>query len=256
MDRPLLSEGPVKHLMVDADLGGGGSVQLGVDDRHRLRRVLRMRPNDRLMACDGRGHKVPCIWTGAALEPLEQATTVAPQRPRIELGVGLLKGPRWEWLVEKCVEVGVDAIVPLQLDHCVARVPTRDDRLARWQGVATAAAEQSGRCWSAEVKSPARLDEWLASSAEPLLFGDERLTEPTIGEWYHRSERPDAIRLLVGPEGGLSAKERQTLDCTVAHGFALAPWVLRAETAAVTAVFALRAAADWQKSLGAPGVLC
>ena len=239
----------MKHLLVDADLGGGGAVKLGEADRHRLRRVLRMRPDDRLVACDGRGHRVPCTWTGAALEPLEAATWVPPLLPRIELGVGLLKGPRWEWLVEKSVEVGVDAIVPLQLDHCVARAPTRGDRLERWQGVARAAAEQSGRRWSAEVKVPCGLEDWLASSDDPLIFGDERLAEPSSGEWYHRSGQPAVMRVVVGPEGGLSEAERQTLDRKAAQGIALAPWVLRAETAAVALVFALRAAAGWNKKL-------
>ena len=240
----------MKHLLVDADLGGEvSSVQLGSDDRHRLRRVLRMRPNDRLVACDGRGHRVQCTWTGAALEPLAEVEFVAPLQPRIELGVGLLKGARWEWLLEKCVEVGVTAIVPLQMDHCVAKTPASADRLARWQGVARSAAEQSGRCWSTEVGVPTDLSSWLKEGSGPVLYGDEHLAKPTIGEWYRRSERPAAIRVLVGPEGGVSVLERETLDCAAAEGFALAPWVLRAETAAVAAVFALRDAANWATDL-------
>lgn len=236
----------MKHLLVDADLGGVlSSVPLGGDDRHRLRRVLRMRPNDQLVACDGRGHRVRCTWTGAALEPLAEVEFVPPLQPRIELGVGLLKGPRWEWLLEKCVEVGVDAIVPLQMDHCVAKASERSDRLLRWQGVARSAAEQSGRCWSAEVSAPMPLDAWLEGGGGPVLYGDERLVEPAIGEWVRRSERPAAVRVLVGPEGGLSEKERHSLDCAAAEGLVLAPWVLRAETAAVAAVFALRQAGDW-----------
>lgn len=236
----------MKHLLIETDLGREvGPLLLTEGDRHRLRRVLRMRPGDKVVACDGLGQRVACVWNGAALEPRSAVEQAPRNQPIIELGVGLLKGPRWEWLIEKCVEVGVDRIVPLLMDHCVARAPTKADRLARWQGVARSATEQSGRYWATEVRAPAQLSDWLAQSESPVLYGDERLRQPTIGEWYRRSERADVIRLLVGPEGGLSEAERQSLHCTAASGIALAPWVLRAETAAVAAVFALRDAGDW-----------
>ncbi len=244
MDRHGPEEAPVRQLLVQAPLvDGGGPLKPSADVLHRLRRVLRKRSGDALVACDGQGHRVDCVWSGQVLEPNGPVQSVQPDRPQIELAAGLLKGARWEWLLEKCVEAGVDRIVPLVLAHNVAKVPQRvHDRVARWQGVADAATEQCGRCWRAEVASPVSLDDWLEAVDGLLLACDERVTEPTIATAFGRSGRPSNVHVLVGPEGGLAANERQSLHKAGAVSIALAPWVLRSETAAVAATLALRGA--------------
>jgi 16S rRNA (uracil1498-N3)-methyltransferase len=213
------------------------------DVRHHLRRVLRKRSGDELVACDGLGRRVACTWTGQVLEPHGPVQIVRRDRPYVEMAAGLLKGARWEWLLEKCVEAGVDRVVPLILAHNVAKVPARvHDRLARWQGIADAATEQCGRCWRGEVAAPMSLGEWLEARAGLLLTCDERVQEPTIGVQYVRSGRPDRVAVIVGPEGGLADDERHSLQCAGAMSVALTPWVLRSETAAVAATLAIRQA--------------
>ncbi len=233
----------MKHLLVEGPLEDGVALLPSTQVRHRLRRVLRKRAGDTVAVTDGGGRRVDCTWNGMALEPCGAIETVAADRPTVEIAAGMLKGVRWEWLLEKCAEAGADRIVPLVMAHNVVRVPHKiAERLQRWQGVADAATEQCGRCWRTEVAEPVRLDLWLGQSEGLLLFCDERVSNPTIAAQYARSERPQSVRLVIGPEGGFDDEERQSLHRSSAQAIALAPWVLRSETAALAATLAIRAA--------------
>lgn len=238
----------MRHLLVDADLRGAeGPIALGREDNHRLSRVLRLRGGEQVTLCDGRGHIVACTWHHDGAHPQGPATHTPRPQPRVELAVGLLKGTRWDWLIEKCVEVGADRIAPLELQHNVVRL--REDqqpsRTERWHAIAKGALEQSGRAWMPEIAAPERLEDWLSVAPDaPLAFGDERPGAIAIGRWVRKMRRAEHLRMVVGPEGGLDETERRLLRAAGATAVALSDAVLRAETAALAAVLALRSAHD------------
>ena len=145
------------------------------------------------------------------------------------LAPALLKGAKMDLVVEKATELGVRRIAPVVCRHGVGQ----GDRTARWQRIALAAAKQSGRTTVPAVDAPL-----------PLV---ELVRRPSAGlrllAWEDEPERPltalpaqaDAVVVIVGPEGGLAGDE---VAAARAHGFTtltLAPRVLRAETAAITA---------------------
>jgi 16S rRNA (uracil1498-N3)-methyltransferase len=229
-----LPEGPIPaELDVDREV------------RHRLERVLRLPLGSLLTLADGTGRRVQVRWHGAHFR-VEAAPTQAQARPtHIELAVGLIKGERWDWLIEKATEVGVDRIVPLQLEHCVVRVDAAKavDKTARWQAIATEAFEQCGRDRLPEVSAPQRLEAWLDTLAGvTLAVCDERgAPTPLLAL---AGKHPQRLVILVGPEGGLTESERQRVLAAGAVPVTLGRDVLRAETAALVAVALARQGAD------------
>lgn len=237
------------HPLPDGPLPEAIAVQPGV--LHRLERVLRLPPGARLTLADGTGRRLPVRWHGAHFR-VDGPMTVAPARvPSVELGVGLIKGERWDWLLEKATEVGVDRVVPLQLQHCVVRLDAArsEDKVGRWQAIAIEAFEQCGRDHLPVITAPCSLEAWLAGVAGATLAAcDERGAPTALLDLAAGSAARLAI--LVGPEGGLSAAERDRADAAGAVGVTLGHDVLRAETAGVLAVALARAGAARRPSGG------
>lgn len=217
------------------------------DVRHRLERVLRLPRGATLTLADGHGRTQQVRWEGQQFVAIAEVLVRPLDRPWLELGAGVLKGERWEWLVEKCSEVGVQRIVPLHLDHGVVRIDPGKaaDKVARWQAIASEAFEQCGRADLPEVAALSTLSAWLATCGDKTLcVCDERgsalaLTAAVV----QGGQRP--VALLIGPEGGLSQAERAQAEAAGAVRVTLGGDVLRAETAAIVAVAMARSAGSW-----------
>ena len=165
---------------------------------------------------------------------------------RLYLAVGIPANERMDWLVEKATELGVAEIQPLMTERTVVRLdPQRGlKKLAHWQSIAVAACEQCGRNRLPVLHAPMALTEWLrqqttdaGSPQRAALVLSLAEGKTALRDWSTRNAGHDAeIRLLCGPEGGLSAAEE-----TLALGAGLAPVslgarVLRSETAALAAL--------------------
>lgn len=193
-------------------------------DRHHLERVLRLRAGDELTVSDGRGRWRLCRF-GSEVDPVGPIATDNAAEPAITVAFAILKGDRNEWIVQKLTEIGVDRIVPLAADRCVAQWDrTKADRnRQRLELVAREAAMQSRRTWLPEV--------------EPLAAFGEVVGRPgaALADRHGRPPSLDRSVVLVGPEGGWSDAERAATDALLTLG----PTVLRAETAAIVAASAL-----------------
>ena len=146
------------------------------------------------------------------------------------LGLALVKGPRFDWAVEKAAELGAAALVPLLTARTAVQSPSGDAKRARWSRISEEARKQCGRCAPMAVSNPSTLSDWLSSNPPDPRF----LLDPDGGPFPDGQGGPGA--LLVGPEGGLTEAER---DMALAAGFApasLGLLKLRAETAALAAL--------------------
>jgi len=232
------------------------TIALRRETEQRLRRVLRLRDGARLTICDGRGGRAAAELRADGLVLLEAAAVVAPKRPELWLAFAPLKGDRGDWLVEKAVEIGVDVLVPLRCDHAVAKLdPGRADRqVQRWQALADAAVEQSGRPWRPRVAAPARVADLLASTQavgtsctwtvadERGGFALELAADAAIADHDRGGEGGvGAVGVVIGPEGGLSTAERALLAAAGVVAITLGDDVLRAETGALVALARLAA---------------
>jgi 16S rRNA (uracil1498-N3)-methyltransferase len=139
-----------------------------------------------------------------------------------------------DWALQKATELGVASITPLALERCTAKIvgEREDNRLRHWRQVAASACEQCGRATVPTVHEACALDAWLGRDrdAPGIVLHTRNATRLDAGV------RPIALRVLIGPEGGLTDSE---LDQAGRAGFvavALGPRVLRAETAPLAAL--------------------
>ena len=156
----------------------------------------------------------------------------------VHLGQAISKGDRMDYAIQKAVELGVAAITPLYTEHGDVRLRGEREakKLAHWQAVAASACEQCGRAVVPTVHFPMTLAEWLTERNEALRL----VLHPGTRGVLEQATAPDSVALLIGPEGGLSAKD---LETALAVGFmplSLGPRILRTETAPVVALSLLQ----------------
>ena len=170
-----------------------------------------------------------------AHRPVDRESALA-----VELGQGVCRGERMDLVVQKATELGVCAIRPVLCERTVVKLdPARAGRrLAHWRAIAVHAAQQSGRTRAPELGGVDDLDTWLSRpAAGPGIF-----LSPRTASSISRLARPEGtVRLLVGPEGGLSPREAGRVRAAGFTELRLGPRVLRTETAALVALTVLQA---------------
>ena len=217
------------------------SVILAVDEARHLRDVLRLKAGDEVYVFDGTGREFRCRVVNIARDSAELRVEaeVEPAKPesqlQLNLCVALLKGEKFDLVVQKATELGVTRIVPLITRH--ADIHLRDERdadkrVARWQRIALEAAKQSGRALVPEVSGPVSFESLMAGTKDAYLrlMFSERGGGP-LSEVSGREVK--AITALVGSEGGWSDEEIEGARAHDFHVVTLGGRILRAETAAI-----------------------
>lgn len=218
----------------------GGSAELRGEDARHLTRVLRVEPAQRFEITDQQS-----AWLAEVVEArgdrvvfrvIEQVD--APAMPvRITLCAALVKFDRFEWMVEKATELGVEAIQPVEAARTERGLfEASRKRAERWQRIAREASQQSRRLRAPSILPAARWQAALGEAAGLRYFLEESTAPPLLGTLP--DERPPLaqVALLVGPEGGWTDPEREAAAAAGWQPASLGPQVLRAETAAVAAI--------------------
>ena len=224
----------VPRFFVEAALRADATLTLPAEvARHA--QVLRLQPGDTLALFDGSGGQYR-----ARLVEIDKRNALAQ---------GIAGGDKMDWVIEKAVELGVAAVVPLSTARGVVKLSGEraDKRVAHWRGVVRASCEQCGRNRVPDVAPVRGFGAWLDTLPAAPADGELRLLlSPRASVPF--ASLPDAppaaeVTLLIGPEGGLSPDEE---NAARAHGFtalSLGPRVLRTETAGAAVLAAL--AARW-----------
>ena len=229
------------------ELAEGTACLRGGDAVH-LSRVLRTKPGDELVLCDGQGRDYRVTVTDVSEEEIlcrieHSAPAQTEPKLRAEVFIGYSKGDKMEWAVQKAVELGAAAICPFLSENGV--VKPKKDKTERLQRVANEAAKQSARGILPNVEPTLGFTEMLqkAERAERVLLfhpeGEEKLAQAVQGA--------DHLALVTGPESGFSSAEVALAKEAGCHIVGLGPRVLRCETAplaALAAVMALRG--EWE----------
>ena len=209
-------------------------VTLTADEARHLREVLRLKPGDEVSVFDGAGKEFRARVAQARREfaELELDEEIEPARPesplQLTLAVALLKGEKFDLVVQKATELGVTKIVPLITRYADIKLRDESDaskRVARWQRIALEAAKQSGRAVVPEVTSPTPFASVLENPC--LLFsekGGHGLTQIDT----------DTVTAIIGSEGGWADEELDQARAGGAQIVTLGGRILRAETAAIT----------------------
>jgi len=227
------------------------SVMLAADEARHLRDVLRLQTGDEAYVFDGQGKEFHCRVerserNAAELRILAQAEAARPESPlRLTLAVALLRGEKFDLVVQKATELGVTCVVPVITKHADIRLRDASDaakRVARWQRIALEASKQSGRAVVPEIMSPRAFESLVqnarreAASSEGAVLGfmfSERDGVPLSEASRNIPAKPATLVALIGSEGGWADEE---IDLARAAGWSvitLGGRTLRAETAAI-----------------------
>ena len=207
--------------------------------------VLRLQPGAEL-----------CLFNGDGAEYLARLDSVDKRRAsasilaqvardvelpyQVTLAQALPEASKMDWIIEKAVELGAAAIQPLAAQRCVVRLSAEraEKKLAHWQGVIVAASEQSGRNRLARLAPVDDFHAWIAQDDLHKRILLSPRGEQSLAAWA-RHQPPQALALMVGPEGGFTPQEE---DAAVARGalfLSMGPRILRTETAGLAALAAL-----------------
>lgn len=231
------------RLHVESPLAAHTELTLCDAPAHYARNVLRLDEGARLRVFDGQGGEFIATLTRIERRALHivvgQRIDSGTDSPlTVHLGVGLARGERMDWTIQKCTELGVATITPLLLARCTAKLghERSGNRLRHWRQVAISACEQSGRNRLPSIGEPVVLDHWLDAHRElpglVLHTIDASVLSPGAA--------PSAIRVLIGPEGGLEQHEFERARAAGFTPWSLGPRVLRTETAPVAALAILQ----------------
>jgi len=213
----------------------GGEIILNPEETRHLRDVLRLRAGETARVFDGAGREFSCRIADLSkketrLEIIEEtAPSAAESNLDLTLAVALLKGEKFDLVVQKAVELGVVRLVPLNTKRADVKLTDGAKKLTRWQKIALEACKQSGRAKLMEIEQPVDFEKFVetADGARRVLFAERG------GASFSSISPGKKITALVGSEGGWDASE---IEFARARGFqivTLAGRILRAETAAI-----------------------
>ncbi len=207
--------------------------------------VLRLQPGQGITLFNGEGGQWQARITQMGRSDVQvqllnwQAAEREPQR-RVHLAVGMPANERMDWLVEKATELGAASLWPLQTAHSVLRLSGEraEKKRLHWQAVAGAACEQCGGNRLPEIGRISELSAWLAQAPKAPLRCVLSLDAAanTLDHELAGIGAQDEVVFLSGPEGGLSPSEEAAARAAGFVAVSLGPRVLRAETAALTAL--------------------
>jgi 16S rRNA (uracil1498-N3)-methyltransferase len=213
---------------------------------HQIRDVLRLEPGENIIVLDNKGAEFEVALTDVARNAiigkvLEKRPATGEPDVQITLYQSILKQDKFEWVLQKCTEVGVARFVPLITKR--SRIRDCDtikiNKLARWRRIITEAAEQSHRGRIPDLTTPVKLEQGMAEleGVDCSLIASTKAHCLSLRSCLQdrRVSGGVGVALLVGPEGGFTEDELEHGQAGGAIPFNLGPRVLRTETAAVVA---------------------
>ncbi len=240
---------PKTRIYQNSELILNETLKLSDDAFGHIVRVLRLTEGDLVTLFNG---NAPFQYTARLVEVKKKHASVAIIKQEkvanesplsIHLGQGISRGDRMDFTLQKSVELGVNKITPIFTERCGVKLSS--ERLAKkrdqWQNIVISACEQSGRCIVPEVTEPMSLQDWLNQETYALKLNLHPKAQHSIMTLpIENTENKQRVRLLIGPEGGLSDEEISQANLADFQDILLGPRVLRTETAALTAITALQ----------------
>ncbi|MDE1243616.1 16S rRNA (uracil(1498)-N(3))-methyltransferase [Vibrio aestuarianus] len=221
-----------------------GTIALSDDAAGHIGRVLRMQVGQEVLLFDGSGAEFPATISevtkkGVLVEVAERVESSCESPLNLHLGQVISRGDKMEFTIQKSVELGVNTITPLISERCGVKLDAKrfEKKLEQWQKIAISACEQCGRNSVPVIRPIMQLEAWCAEQSDALKLNLHPRAKYSINTLPQPVTK---VRLLIGPEGGLSAQEIHMTEEYQFEETLLGPRVLRTETAALTAITALQ----------------
>lgn len=244
---------PVRFFVPPQSLQGE-QVVITDEPYHHLRKVLRLKTGAIVLLLDGCGNC--CEVQIDQLQPMQATTRVLRrwQEAKTGLSITLLqalpKGDKFDLVLQKGTELGVSSFQAIETDHAVPNLTSARlrKRELRWQRIANEAARQSRRFFLPEVKPLQKLTEVLEEPSSDLKLVLWEAGAVPLADALP-TKPPTGVRLLIGPEGGFSPAEIDTITGAGFQAVHLGPRILRTETAGLAATPILQYLyGDWQQA--------
>lgn len=234
----------MQHFFVDASQVSEKTIWIEGPDVNHMKNVLRMRIGEELTVSDGQGQEYLCQIQNfeeeqVQLRILETKVSDTELPSKIYLFQGLPKQEKMELIVQKCVELGIYAIVPVAMKRCVVKLDAKKGakKVERWNGIAASAAKQSGRGIMPEVQQIRTYKEALemADDLDVVLVPYECADGMAHTKELIQSIKPgQSVGIFIGPEGGFDPDEIELAKKKGGQIVTLGKRILRTETAGFT----------------------
>jgi 16S rRNA (uracil1498-N3)-methyltransferase len=209
-------------------------VSLNHEETRHLRDVLRLKETEKVQVFDGVGREFLCQIQSIGkketlLEIIEEIAPTAPEsKLNLTLGVALLKGEKFDLVVQKAVELGVTTLVPLNTKRSDFKIKDAEKRTERWRKIALEACKQTGRAKLMRIETPVDFNKFIeTANGVKILFAERG------GTSFSAIEKSEVMTAIVGAEGGWEDSE---IASAIENGFQIVTFggrILRAETAAI-----------------------
>ena len=232
------------RLFLSEDLSQNKEITLNEENAHYIGRVLRMAPGDTLIAVDLHKNESCCevVSIGkkdAVIRCGEVEVNNTEPPVDIVLYQSISKGERMDLTIQKSVELGVGAIVPVLSERCVARCDMKDSdgKIDRWQKIALEAARQSGRGKVPQIMPVRKFEDAIKDAVADndlcIIPWEEEKAQSLKDVFNNKTTLSDvkSIAIFIGPEGGYSEEEAKLASASGIGSVTLGKRILRTETA-------------------------
>jgi 16S rRNA (uracil1498-N3)-methyltransferase len=232
----------MQRFLVNRQCIDGESITITGDIVHQIRNVLRLQSGERIVVFDNTGSEYTV--TLDTIEKDQVKGTICHTRQTAELAIkiilyqALLKSDHFEFVLQKCTEIGVSIFVPIVCQRCVARKPGAN-KIQRWEKVIKEATEQSGRGVMPILKPTLSFEDACHSAKGFSLIAGIGPDSIKLNKVLRSNTRPSTINVFIGPEGGFTTDEEEFAQRCGINKITLGPRILRAETAGLVAATAI-----------------
>ncbi|MEK7723842.1 MAG: 16S rRNA (uracil(1498)-N(3))-methyltransferase [Acidobacteriota bacterium] len=215
-------------------------VTLSLEETRHLRDVLRLREDEKVLVFDGKGKEFLCEIVSiskkeTSLRIIEEISPKSPESDlNLTLAVSLLKGEKFDLVIQKAVELGVTKFIPIITKRCDVKLKENDKKLERWRKIILESSKQCGRAKLMEIESPINFETLIEESASIQLFYEcFLLFSEKNGEVFSKIKSFPKITAIIGSEGGWDDSEIDLAQKNRVQVITLGGRILRAETAAI-----------------------
>ena len=230
----------ISRLYANVSLHIHETVNLDDDNAHYARSVLRLKNEAQIILFNGQGGEflgrvVEVSRKNVRVELQEFIDRSVESNLKIHIGLGISRGDRMDFSVQKAVELGATEITPLITERCVVQFKDekKSQRWQHWQKIIQHASEQSGRTVLPDFNEIATFGSWTVAQSSGLRIFLDPYAQTSLAQLTPENNE---VTLLTGPEGGFSIAER---EAAILAGFTpvrLGARVLRTETASLAAL--------------------
>lgn len=211
------------------------------EDYNHIVNVLRMKKGDKILVTNKNSQKTYNCEIKEINADKVICNIIDEENKNIEMNVqvdifqGLPKSDKMEYIIQKCVELGVHKIVPVNMKYCVAKIKDEEKKNIRWNKISEVAAKQSKRNSIPKVENSINMTQLYdeIKNYDLVIVAYENEDNITLKDILKSEENPKNIAIIIGPEGGISFDEVENLTKSGAKKASLGNRILRTETAPI-----------------------